>query len=263
VEHQLNTRRRLAVSITALAIITALITACSEPVVIGSSDDTIAGQEITANSQTQSSSTPSTTNAVSSAEIVWSKCLSDPAGKSECGELAVPFDYDDPTIGSFTLFLTRLPATDPDNKIGSMLVNPGGPGFGGSSVAQDAEYYFSSELLNRFDIIGWDPRGTGKSTPAINCIDEYDEYFGIDSTPETPEEKQAIIDLSQKFNDECVKRSGEILPYISTQATARDMGTSKRLRKTTRCISCRLLKTCFMCVSQQRQFCCGTRRTAH
>ena len=222
-EHQLNTRRRLAVSITALAIITALITACSEPVVIGSSDDTIAGQEITANSQTQSSSTPSTTNAVSSAEIVWSKCLSDPAGKSECGELAVPFDYDDPTIGSFTLFLTRLPATDPDNKIGSMLVNPGGPGFGGSSVAQDAEYYFSSELLNRFDIIGWDPRGTGKSTPAINCIDEYDEYFGIDSTPETPEEKQVIIDLSQKFNDECVKRSGEILPYISTQATARDM----------------------------------------
>ncbi|MFM7258748.1 MAG: hypothetical protein ACKO1E_09205, partial [Acidimicrobiaceae bacterium] len=167
-EHQLNTRRRLAVSITALAIITALITACSEPVVIGSSDDTIAGQEDIASSQTQSSATPSTTNAVSSKEIVWSKCLSDPAGKSECGELAVPFDYNDPTVGSFTLFLTRLPATDPSNKIGSMLVNPGGPGFGGSSVAQDAEYYFSSELLNRFDIIGWDPRGTGKSTPAIN-----------------------------------------------------------------------------------------------
>ncbi|NBY44535.1 MAG: alpha/beta fold hydrolase, partial [Acidimicrobiia bacterium] len=227
-EHQLNTRRRLAVSIAALAAFTALITACSEPVVIGSSDDTVDGQESTDSSQTQDSSTTSTTNAVSSEEIVWSKCLGDPAGKSECGELAVPFDYDDPTIGSFTLFLTRLPATDLENKIGSMLVNPGGPGFGGSSVAQDAEYYFSSELLNRFDVIGWDPRGTGKSTPAVNCIDEYDEYFGIDSTPETPEEKQAIIDLSQKFNDECVKRSGEILPYISTQATARDMDSIRR-----------------------------------
>ncbi|MFM8779630.1 MAG: hypothetical protein ACKOEF_10230, partial [Acidimicrobiaceae bacterium] len=85
-EHQLNNRRRLAVSITALATFTALITACSEPVVIGSSDDTIAGQEDIASSQTQSSATPSTTNVVSSAEIVWSKCLSDPAGKSECGE---------------------------------------------------------------------------------------------------------------------------------------------------------------------------------
>jgi pimeloyl-ACP methyl ester carboxylesterase len=197
--------------------------------VIGSSEDTIDGQVITASSEAQASSTtPPTTNAVSSNEIVWGKCLGDPAGKSECGELAVPFDYDNPTVGSFTLFLTRLPATDSVKKIGSMLVNPGGPGFGGSGVARDAKYYFSSELIERFDVIGWDPRGTGKSTPAVNCIDEYDEYFGIDSTPETPEEKQAIVDLSQKFNDECVKRSGEILPYISTQATARDMDSIRQ-----------------------------------
>ena len=228
-EHQLNTRRRFVVTIAALATLTTLITACSEPVVIGSSEDTIDGQVITASSEAQASSTtPPTTNAVSSNEIVWGKCLGDPAGKSECGELAVPFDYDNPTVGSFTLFLTRLPATDSVKKIGSMLVNPGGPGFGGSGVARDAEYYFSSELIERFDIIGWDPRGTGKSTPAVNCIDEYDEYFGIDSTPETPEEKQAIVDLSQKFNDECVKRSGEILPYISTQATARDMDSIRQ-----------------------------------
>ena len=228
-EHQLNTRRRFVVTIAALTTLTTLITACSEPVVIGSSEDTIDGQVITASSEAQASSTtPPTTNAVSSNEIVWGKCLGDPAGKSECGELAVPFDYDNPTVGSFTLFLTRLPATDSVKKIGSMLVNPGGPGFGGSGVARDAEYYFSSELIERFDIIGWDPRGTGKSTPAVNCIDEYDEYFGIDSTPETPEEKQAIVDLSQKFNDQCVKRSGEILPYISTQATARDMDSIRQ-----------------------------------
>jgi len=109
-----------------------------------------------------------------------------------------------------------------------MLVNPGGPGFGGSSVAADAEYYFSDELLDRFDIIGWDPRGTGKSTPAVDCVDEYDDYFGIDSTPESPEEKQAIIDAGQSFNDECEANSGEILPYISTQATARDMDSIRR-----------------------------------
>ncbi len=209
-------------------MVACLAAACSDPTIIGSSEDTIDDQDITASSEAQESSTPPTTNAVSSEKIVWSPCLDDPAGKSECGQLAVPFDYDDPNVGSFTLFLTRLPATDGANKIGSMLVNPGGPGFGGSSVAKDAQYYFSSELLDRFDIIGWDPRGTGKSTPAINCIDQYDEYFGIDSTPETPDEKQAIIDASQKLNDECVKRSGEILPYISTQATARDMDSIRR-----------------------------------
>ncbi len=207
-----------------------LTSACTEPTIIGSSSDTIDDQDITATSEAQGSSptAPPTTNSVSSEQIIWSPCLNDPAGESECGKLAVPFDYDNPTVGSFTLFITRLPATDPANKIGSMLVNPGGPGFGGSSVAQDAQYYFSSELLDRFDIIGWDPRGTGKSTPAVNCIEEYDEYFGIDSTPETPEEKQAIIDASQKFNDECVAKSGEILPYISTQATARDMDSIRR-----------------------------------
>jgi len=211
-----------------MTLVATLASACSDPTIIGSSEDTIDDQDITASSATQESSTPPTTNTVSSEEIIWSPCLNDPAGESECGQLAVPFDYDDPNVGSFTLFLTRLPATDGANKIGSMLVNPGGPGFGGSSVAKDAQYYFSSELLDRFDIIGWDPRGTGKSTPAINCIDQYDEYFGIDSTPETPDEKQAIIDASQKLNDECVKRSGEILPYISTQATARDMDSIRR-----------------------------------
>lgn len=211
-----------------MTLVATLASACSDPTIIGSSEDTIDDQEITASSATQESSTPPTTNTVSSEEIIWGPCLNDPAGESECGQLAVPFDYDDPNVGSFTLFLTRLPATDGANKIGSVLVNPGGPGFGGSSVAKDAQYYFSSELLDRFDIIGWDPRGTGKSTPAINCIDQYDEYFGIDSTPETPDEKQAIIDASQKLNDECVKRSGEILPYISTQATARDMDSIRK-----------------------------------
>jgi pimeloyl-ACP methyl ester carboxylesterase len=106
-----------------------------------------------------------------------------------------------------------------------MMVNPGGPGFGGSSLADDAEYYFSQDLLDHFDIIAWDPRGTGESTPAVNCVDTFDEYFGLDSPPETPEEKQALIDASQAFNDKCAENSGTILPYISTQASAQDINS--------------------------------------
>jgi pimeloyl-ACP methyl ester carboxylesterase len=106
-----------------------------------------------------------------------------------------------------------------------MMVNPGGPGFGGSSLADDAEYYFSQDLIDRFDIIAWDPRGTGESTPAVNCVDTFDEYYGLDSPPETPEEKQALIDASQAFNDKCAENSGTILPYISTKASAQDINS--------------------------------------
>jgi pimeloyl-ACP methyl ester carboxylesterase len=146
----------------------------------------------------------------------------------QCSTLQVPFDYNNPSAGTFTLYVKLLPAANPTLRIGSMMVNPGGPGFGGSSLADDASYYFSSDITDHFDIIAWDPRGTGKSTPAIDCVDDYDEYFGIDSPPDSPEEKQALIDASQAFNDECMANSGEILPYISTQASATDMDSIRQ-----------------------------------
>jgi pimeloyl-ACP methyl ester carboxylesterase len=143
----------------------------------------------------------------------------------ECGNIEVPFDYADPEQGSFVLFVKRHNAASPADRIGSMMVNPGGPGFGGSSLADDAQYYFSQDLIDRFDIIAWDPRGTGESTPAVDCVDTFDEYFGLDSPPETPEEKQALIDASQAFNDKCAENSGTILPYISTKASAQDINS--------------------------------------
>ena len=108
-------------------------------------------------------------------------------------------------------------------RIGSMLVNPGGPGFGGSELPQNVDSYFSETLIDSFDIIGWDPRGTGESTPAVDCVDNYDKYFTLDPTPETEAQRQALVDISTAFNDECEKKSGEILPYVSTNATARDI----------------------------------------
>jgi pimeloyl-ACP methyl ester carboxylesterase len=137
----------------------------------------------------------------------------------------VPFDYADPEQGSFVLYIKKHNAANPADRIGSMMVNPGGPGFGGSSLADDAEYYFSQDLIDRFDIIAWDPRGTGESTPAVNCVDSFDEYFGLDSPPETPDEKQALIDASQAFNDKCAENSGTILPFISTKASAQDINS--------------------------------------
>ena len=157
--------------------------------------------------------------------IVWSACDGSTNTEVECGNIEVPFDYADPEQGSFVLYVKKHNAASPADRIGSMMVNPGGPGFGGSSLADDARYYFSQDLIDRFDIIAWDPRGTGESTPAVNCVDTFDEYFGLDSPPETPDEKQALIDASQAFNDKCAENSGTILPYISTQASAQDINS--------------------------------------
>jgi pimeloyl-ACP methyl ester carboxylesterase len=157
--------------------------------------------------------------------IEWKPCDGSTSTEVECGNIEVPFDYADPEQGSFVLFVKRHNAASPADRIGSMMVNPGGPGFGGSSLADDAQYYFSQDLIDRFDIIAWDPRGTGESTPAVDCVDTFDEYFGLDSPPETPEEKQALIDASQAFNEKCAENSGTILPYISTMASAQDINS--------------------------------------
>jgi pimeloyl-ACP methyl ester carboxylesterase len=156
--------------------------------------------------------------------IEWAPCEGAPKESPVvCGALEVPYDYANPSIGTFQLFVKKRSANK--TAVGPLLVNPGGPGFGGSSLADDAMYYFSRELMNAFDIIAWDPRGTGLSEPAVDCVDEYDSYAGLDSPPDTEEEKQALIAASAAFNDMCVQRSGAILPYISTEASARDMNS--------------------------------------
>jgi pimeloyl-ACP methyl ester carboxylesterase len=147
----------------------------------------------------------------------------------ETGTLVVPIDYSDPSKGTFELFLARHLATDPDERIGSLLVNPGGPGFGGSDYALFAEGVYSETLLEHFDIVGWDPRGTGLSEPAIDCIDDYDRYFAsTDITPDTDEEKQQIVDLAKEFQELCIEKNGDFLLHVGTNNSARDMDSIRR-----------------------------------
>lgn len=141
----------------------------------------------------------------------------------EQGYLEVPRDYADPSAGSFRLYVVRHLA-DPEQRIGSLLVNPGGPGFGGSILAVVADNVYGDDLLAAFDIIGWDPRGTGLSEPAIDCIDDYDHFYaGTDITPDDAAERQHLVDLAQEYADSCVSRSGDVLPYVGTNNSARDM----------------------------------------
>ena len=159
-------------------------------------------------SSTNPTTTVSTTSVVTNSTPEWKKC-----GDIECTTISVPYDYASPELGSFTLPLTRLRALDDDLRKGVLLVNPGGPGAPGTSLAQNAAYYFSKDLMTHFDIVGWDPRGTGTSTPTFDCGDSYNDFFANERT----------VASTQKFVDVCAVKNPEIISYMSTAASARDM----------------------------------------
>lgn len=158
--------------------------------------------------------------------ITWRECDDDET--LECGTLFVPYDHADPSRGLFTLQLVKRPAGDAGRRLGPMLVNPGGPGFGGTYLAERAADYFSEDVLDRFDIIGWDPRGTGLSSPAVDCVDEYDTYLSVDISPDDAQERIALSEANRFFVEQCEERSAEVLPWVSTNASARDIDLIRR-----------------------------------
>jgi pimeloyl-ACP methyl ester carboxylesterase len=146
---------------------------------------------------------------------------------TEEGWLEVPIDYANPDDGMFRIYVTRRLATG--DRIGSLLVNPGGPGFGGSDFGTYAEQIYGEAILERFDVIGFDPRGTGISEPAIDCVDDYDHFYaGYDITPDDDAERQEIIDLAEEYAEACSEKNSEIIQFVGTNNAARDMDSIRR-----------------------------------
>ena len=147
----------------------------------------------------------------------------------EEGYLDVPIDYAHPDDGMLRLYMLRRLADDPDARVGSLLVNPGGPGFGGSDFVNYADQFFDAGVLEAFDIIGFDPRGTGLSEPAIDCVDDYDHFYaGTDITPDDDAERQQIVDLAEEFAAACVANNAEIIQFVGTNNAARDIDSIRR-----------------------------------
>ena len=118
----------------------------------------------------------------------------------------------------------KLPATDPRGRIGSLIVNPGGPGASGVEFVResaDADV-FPAALRKHFDIVGFDPRGVNSST-AIRCIDNLDERAAIDPSPDDAAELKALVDSARAYAAACARRNEATLPYLSTDAVARDL----------------------------------------
>lgn len=142
----------------------------------------------------------------------------------DVGWITVPLDYADPSGPTIDLRVARHRADD-DRRIGVLFSNNGGPGAAASTIALNASAWFDASIIDRFDIVSWDPRGTGQSAP-VDCIDDeqYDRYFATgDITPETDDERQYLVDLAREFAAACIARSGEVLEHVGTNNSARDM----------------------------------------
>ena len=199
--------------VPALALAAALLALSCAPRIIPSPARPVASSGATA-----ATSTPVPTLAPPS-PVSWSDC----GGGFECGIVDVPRDYADPAGPTVRLALIRLPASDPLHRIGSLVVNPGGPGESGVDFVRHAALtVFSTSIRARFDIVGFDPRGVGASTP-IRCVDNLDHFIPEDSTADTPAELANLLDGAKAFAQECGQRNASLLPYLSTEDVARDL----------------------------------------
>jgi pimeloyl-ACP methyl ester carboxylesterase len=144
----------------------------------------------------------------------------------ECTTARVPLDYDRPSGATITLALIRLPASDPARRIGSIFLNPGGPGKSGvDAVRQGGRSLFSAEVRARFDLVGLDPRGIGASTP-LRCFDTLDQALAVLPPfrfPVTAAEERVWVEADRTFARACARRGGPIIDHMATADVARDL----------------------------------------
>jgi pimeloyl-ACP methyl ester carboxylesterase len=143
----------------------------------------------------------------------------------QCARLLVPFDYGRPGWRRFSLPVIRLPAASRRRRIGSLVVNPGGPGGSGVQYALEARSQVSPAVRARFDVVGFDPRGAAGSIPAIHCLSgaQLDRYFATNDDPATTAGRAAVVSVSRMFARGCQAHSGSLLAYVGTANAARDI----------------------------------------
>lgn len=154
-------------------------------------------------------------------ELTWTSC----GPGFDCTDVTAPLNWESPADGDIQLAIVRHQATGKAQ--GSLLINPGGPGGSGFDfVADSLDYAVGPDLIQNFDVIGFDPRGVGRST-AVVCLDgkATDEYnYGVVTQQRnTPEWEAELTDRNKAYADACEANSHGILPYITTVNSARDI----------------------------------------
>lgn len=190
----------------AVAASALVLTGCSQPMAMPTPTPTV----------TQTAPTPQLARFYEQ-QLDWQPC-----GDNECTRLLVPVDYAAPDGPTLELSVLRVPARG--DRMGSLVLDPGGPGGSGTEYAAARSYVVSDTVLDRFDVVGFDPRGVGESAP-IQCgtDQQLDALIDADSTPDTPQEETTLDQLSRDFIAGCTAPVDGLLEHMSTAEAARDM----------------------------------------
>ncbi|MBC8363911.1 MAG: alpha/beta fold hydrolase [Actinobacteria bacterium] len=161
---------------------------------------------------TTTTAVPTTTTEVPAGGLKWRPCED-----LECSSIEVPMVHDDPSQGTIRIALNRYSAR-PGGRIGVLLVNPGGPGGSGVDLVADMGWILD-QVVPGFDVIGFDPRGVGGSTP-VACVEDLDDLVFVLEDNEDPAQ---LFELEDAFAVACLENSGDLALHVGTNSVARDM----------------------------------------
>ena len=158
--------------------------------------------------------------------IQWGACPPSPDGLPDAGQqcsvLSLPLDYRAPAGQTINIAISRIKAANPSLRRGVLLLNPGGPGGSGIDLPREFTILLPQAVLDRYDLIGFDPRGVGRSTP-LTCGLTPAEAIEAYSPLEQPGGFSATAAFAHNVADDCTAGTGAVLPFITTANTARDM----------------------------------------
>jgi pimeloyl-ACP methyl ester carboxylesterase len=166
---------------------------------------------------------PAAAQAPEQSSLQWNGC----GGGFECARLNVPLDYSKPSGDAVKLALLRLPASDQSGKLGSLIVNPGGPGGSAIDFLRLWAQVVSPDIRARFDLVTFDPRGVGESQ-GIVCHNTLQDLVAVTPDPQNDAQWQTAEDVSKAFVDECAQKYGDFLNYLGTKNVARDMESVRK-----------------------------------
>jgi pimeloyl-ACP methyl ester carboxylesterase len=178
------------------------------------------GAPTTSTTRAASTAVTTTTAALPLTPLSWSPC----DDGLQCATLVVPLDYSDPRGPTLPIAVARHVAEDPAARIGSLVIDPGGPGVSGVTDMANELSALTPRLLDDFDIVMFDPRGVGESDP-VTCgeMPGSTPATGSDPVPVTLAQQAADISGLKQFAAACEKASANILPHVGTVDVARDM----------------------------------------
>jgi pimeloyl-ACP methyl ester carboxylesterase len=151
-------------------------------------------------------------------KIAWSPCEKSP--QTQCGMLKVPLDWSKPSGATISLAIARRPAKDTQHRVGTLFFNPGGPGDGAAKYIVMAETVFTPTLIERFDLVGMDPRGMENSSQvrcALPVITPETTLF-----PKTEQQFQQLVKHNREVGLDCLDKAGDLVRHMDTVSVARD-----------------------------------------